>query len=176
MKVTIKKPSKSSQKVDIKIDNFDTWSLDHTLSRIILPALLQLKNNKSGIPGQFAMVGGEDYIEQQSFDFYHETQKEAFEVKAKEWDEIFDKMIWSFQQIALEDYGQLYHHGESDYDFIKSNDKHLNPITNKMEHVYEMKPKEPDKSWYDYEGHKLHEERIQEGLELFGKYYRHLWD
>jgi hypothetical protein len=39
-----------------------------------------------------------------------------------------------------------------------------------------MVDKDPDAHWYDAEGHKLHEDRIQEGLELFGKYYRSLWD
>jgi hypothetical protein len=39
-----------------------------------------------------------------------------------------------------------------------------------------MVDKNPGAHWYDAEGHLLHEERIQEGLELFGKYYRSLWD
>jgi hypothetical protein len=39
-----------------------------------------------------------------------------------------------------------------------------------------MVDKNPDEHWYDHIGHQLHEARIQEGLELFGKYYRNLWD
>jgi hypothetical protein len=39
-----------------------------------------------------------------------------------------------------------------------------------------MVDKNPDAHWYDSEGHTLHEDRIQEGLDLFGKYFRALWD
>ena len=45
-----------------------------------------------------------------------------------------------------------------------------------MEATYQMVDKNPDEHWYDVEGHQLHEERMREGFELFGKYYRNLWD
>ena len=35
----------------VKIDHYDTWSMDHTLSPIILPMLKQLKEKKHGAPG-----------------------------------------------------------------------------------------------------------------------------
>ena len=62
MKVNISKYPKGSgsRKVSVQIDSFDTWSLDHTLANIIYPALLQLKEQKQGVPGDFANVGGED--------------------------------------------------------------------------------------------------------------------
>ena len=38
-------------KIDyVKIDHWDTWSMDHTLSYIILPMLKQLRNTKHGYP------------------------------------------------------------------------------------------------------------------------------
>jgi hypothetical protein len=39
-----------------------------------------------------------------------------------------------------------------------------------------MVDENPGEHWYDIVGHQLHEERIQEGLELFGKHLRDLWD
>ena len=179
MKVKIGKYLKSEigQRFDIDIERHDTFSLDYTLALIILPALLQLKATKHGVPGDFvADVGGEDYIDQDSFDFYKETHKEAFDEKCRRWDEVLDKMIWSFQQIALESYEDKYHHGKSEYDFVKSDKQYPNPISGKMENTFRMVDKNPNQHWYDHVGHQLHEERIQEGLELFGKYYRNLWD
>lgn len=178
MKINIAKyPKKGNRrKVNIHIDNYDTWNADHTLSIIILPMLIQLKESKQGIPNNFAMVGGEDYLDQESFEFYKETHSESFDQRVKEWQEVLDKMIWSFQQIALEDYDEKYHHGKADYDFVKSDKQFPNPITGKMEDTYQMVDKNPNDHWYDVEGHQLHEERIQEGLELFGKYFRALWD
>jgi hypothetical protein len=61
-------------------------------------------------------------------------------------------------------------------DWVKTDRTFPNPITGKVEDTFHMKDKDPDSHWYDLEGHTLHEERIQEGLDLFGKYYRNLWD
>ena len=42
---------KIDRKIDyVKIDRWDTWSMDHTLSYIILPMLKQLKDSKHGGP------------------------------------------------------------------------------------------------------------------------------
>ena len=178
MKINIGKyPRKGPRrKINVQVDRFDTWGLDHTLATVIYPALIQLKQTKQGIPNDFVDVGGEEYSTQQSFDFYIESHDEAWNEGAKRWDETLDKMIWSFQQIAFEDYGDKYHHGKIKTDWEKSTNQFLNPITGKMEDTFTMIDKNPDEHWYDAEGHQLHEERVQEGLDLFGKYFRALWD
>ena len=87
MKVNIGKYPKGSghRKISVEIDNSDVWSFDHTLAHIIYPALLQLKEQKQGVPSDFVNdVGGEDYVEQDSFEFYKETHQEAFNEKCKE--------------------------------------------------------------------------------------------
>ena len=179
MKVNIKNyPKKGNRrKLSVHIDKYDTWSFDHTLAHIIYPALLQLKATKHGVPSQLVNdVGGEDWDPQESFDFYKESHNESFEIACKRWDEILDKMIWSFHQLILDDYDSKYHHGNAEYDFVESDKLYPNPISGKLEKTYQMVDKNPDRHWYDVEGHRLHEERIQEGLDLFGKYYRNLWD
>ena len=178
MKVKIGKfPKHAERRVSVKIEKHDAYSLDRTLALIILPALLQLKETQHGIPSEFAMVGGEDYEDQLSFDFYTESRDKLFEdIAVARWGEVLDKMIWSFQQLVIDDHGEKYHHGTAKYTWEKSKNQYLNPVTNKMEDMYEMKDLNPGEHWYDVVGHQLHEERIQEGLELFGKYYKHLWD
>jgi len=178
MKVHIGKyPKKAERKVSVEIDTHDTYSLDRTLALIILPALLQLKEAQHGIPSEFAEIGGEDYDNQLSFDFYSETRNNLFDtVAVARWTEVLDKMIWSFQQLVIDDHGKQYHHGKPEYIWKKTDDIMLNTVTNKMEEVYEMHDGNPGEHWYDVVGHRIHEERIQEGLELFGKYYKHLWD
>ena len=177
MKINIRPYSKNRRKIDVNIDQYDTWSLDHTLAKVIFPALLQLKQTKHGIPNDFVEdVGGEKYDTQQSFDFYVESHDEAWEIGAKRWDEALDKMIWAFHQIGFEDYSEKYHHGKMNMDWIETDKTYPNPVTGKVEPTYQMVDKNPDEHWYDAEGHKLHEERVQEGLDLFGKYFRALWD
>lgn len=176
MKVNIGKFKKNGdRRINIEIDKFDTWSLDHTLALIILPALIQLKQTKHGVPSEFGDVGGRTYENQYSFDFYSETADWAFEQSTKKWDEVLDKMIWSFEQLIKDDYDSLYHHGTAKYDFVES-DEYTNPVTGELEKMYQMIDKNLGKHWYDHVGHRLHEEKIQEGLELFGKYFRTFWD
>ena len=179
MKVDIRKYPKGSgnRKVTVEIEKFDTWSFDHTLAHIILPGLLQLKAEKHGVPSEVVNdVGGEDWNQQDSFDFYKETHNEAWDIAAKRWDEILDKMIWSFEQLVKDDYSSQYHHGKGEYDWVETDRLYPNPVTGKMEATFQMVDKNPDEHWYDHVGHQLHEERMQEGFELFGKYYRSLWD
>lgn len=177
MKVNIGKFNKKSnkRKIDVTINYYDTWSLDHTLAYIILPALLQLKDTKHGIPGQFAEIGGEDYIEQQSFDFYKSDQ-ELFDQRVKEWDIILDKMIWSFNELVKESYDHKYFHGKGKYKWMKTDKQFPNPVTGKMEDTFQMVDTNPDEHWIDTNGILEHEKRIQEGIDLFAKYYRNLWD
>ena len=177
MKVNISKFYNSGQKVNIEINRYDTYNADSTLGLIILPILVQLKNTKHGVPSEFVDVGGEDYSPQDSFDFYKESHNDAFNEAVKKWDEVLDKMIWSFQQIVDDNYSSKYHHGNFDFDWDKITDeKFYNPITKQHEELTKLVDKNPNGHWYDHEGEKIHNERIQEGLELFGEHFRSLWD
>ncbi len=177
MKVNIGKyPRKGHQKVKVEIERHDTWNMAETLALIIYPMLLKLKAEKHGVPGDFSDVGGENYTDQTSFEFYEESHDWAFNERCKQWDETLDKMIWSFSQLLDDEWEQKYHHGKHETEWVECDDLMKNPLTGKMEKMWQMKDKNPGGHWYDHEGHMLHEARIQEGFELFGKYYRNLWD
>lgn len=179
MKVKINKFPKVGDKrrIDVQVDKFDTWNLDHTLALIIYPALIQLKATKHGIPSEFVDdIGGEDYSDQASFDFYKETHTESFNKAVLRWDEVLDKMIWSFGELIKDDYSDKYRHGKSGWDFVESDHMYPNPISGVMEKTFQVVDKDPTSHWHDYIGQMEHEARMQEGFELFGKYYRSLWD
>jgi hypothetical protein len=180
MKVNIRKYNKgnSNRKIDIKIENFDTWSLDHTLASIILPALIQLKQTKQGVPSEFTDRIGGDFDKNLVFDFIKEDDTEVFNQLCDSWDDVLDKMIWSFLQLSIEDdYDNQYHYGKMEIAWEKlPNELHPDPVTGVMEPLYQMVDKNPNEHWYDSTGQELHDKRIQEGLELFGKHFRDLWD
>lgn len=129
--------------------------MDHTLALIILPMLKQLKETKHGSPGSMLGFQQTSNDAQRTFDFYEEEDDAAWEAGHKEWDDIMTKMIWSFQQIVDDDWEKQYTINEPkvDEDFVWI-----------------------ERGEYDWEGMNRHEERIKEGIELFGKYYRSLWD
>jgi hypothetical protein len=124
------------RKVEVRIDPYDTWSMDHTLALIIHPMLLQLKKMNHGYfssdPEDAPSIGKGEETD------YGNNDTRA--IDRYNW--IMDEMIWTFDQLA--------HHDEIFYN------------------------EETDK--YDWDAQKAHDNRIQNGLRLFGKYFRGLWD
>jgi hypothetical protein len=178
MKVKIGTWPKNSnrRKIDIRIDHYDTWNCDSTLAHIIYPMLLQLRDTKHGIPNEFVEVGGSDYDVQDSFDFYKETHNDSFDEGCNRWDEVLNKMIWSFEQLTKVDYTEQYHHGKLENEWVELDETWPDPVTGKLEKLYKITELNPGERWTDHAGLALHEERIQEGLNLFGKHFRSLWD
>lgn len=133
--------SKRNRTVYIKIDDYDIWNLDNTLSLIILPLLRKFKASEiNGHPSSFNSIA--------------------------EWDEVLDKMIWSFERLNDQDDDEKFHSGNIDLIFVPDPETGNSRMEHGPNHT----------STYDFEGHKKHREKIQEGLDLFGKYYTNLWD
>ena len=143
--------------VHIKIDKYDTWGMDSTLAIIILPMLKQLKETKHGVPYPFSETGGEEYESQAHFEFY-DTNEELFEKATQSWEVVLDKMIFAFEHLVDDEWENAFHTGSYD-DSIAIGEEGWKG-THKC----------------DYAGINAIHTQIQEGLELFGKYYRNLWD
>lgn len=157
----------------VKIDPWDTWSMDSTLTPIILPMLKQLRNGKMGSPH----VDDEDVPEllRRSNAAPTANEWDTDEFWHLRWEWVMNQMIWSFEQLNS-DWESQFHTGTHDIYWEKTGEFHKNPITGEMEEVSEMKRGPNDTSHFDFEGYQLHSERIDLGLRLFGKYYRNLWD
>lgn len=137
----------------VKVDRWDTWSMDSTLAYIILPMLKQLQATKHGAPFVYDEDVPEDLkstavskVEE------HETDSNYF----MRWDWVLNEMIWTFEQKLDDD-------AESQF-FDYTNSKGL-----PWDSGY-IAPK------LDTDGLKLYHQRITNGFRLFGKYYQHLWD
>jgi hypothetical protein len=158
---------KRQRKIKVKLHNYDTWSMDRTLAIIILPMLKQLKSTKHG-SAYLPVFDQTSNSAQYCFDFYGEGDDAAWTEGAKQWDEIMDKMIWSFEQLQPDcDWEAMYCEVPCEIDFTdypEDEGKVAVPLRWKNE------------GKYDFEGMKIHEARITEGLKLFGEYYQNLWD
>jgi hypothetical protein len=150
----------------VKIDKWDTWSMDSTLSPIILPMLRQLRKTQHGAPH----VDDKDVPKT-----LRSTTKSAQKAKKNPWDPdgnyfrrwnwVMDQMIWSFEQLCDDDWEKQFYSGKSDYQWVKNDNKTMS---------LQRGPNDTFK--WDKAGHTKHSERIQVGLVLFGKYFQNLWD
>jgi hypothetical protein len=93
----------------VKLDRWDTWSMDHTLAYIILPMLKQLKETKHGspftdmedVPEHLRGTTTEDWEPQFTFDFYEEGKvKEGINDIHARWDWVMNEMIFAFERKA----------------------------------------------------------------------------
>jgi hypothetical protein len=174
-------------KIDyVKIDRWDTWSMDHTLSQIILPMLKQLNESKHGspiveledVPEHLRNTGTQEYEEQSVFDFYREDKSydDDYPNIHARWDWVLGEMIFAFEHIQDESWQEKFFTGVSDWQWEKLEETMFNPITGKEEGLSRMIEGPNHTHECDYDGMRKVEERIQNGLVLFGKYYKALWD
>ena len=154
--------SKNERKIKVRIDRYDTWSMDHTLGLIILPMLKQIKETKHGSP----YVDDEDvpahmrHTLSKGPDDY-ETEDRWIHYK---WDWVLNEMIWAFETHLNEAWEEPFIHGTPDYEFDVFDDD------------YKVMRQKNLNYWVDSDKIKEYNDRIDNGFRLFGKYYRNLWD
>lgn len=89
---------RNERKIKVQIDDWDVWSMDHTLALIVAPMLEKLKENKHGS----AQVDDEDVPD----------DLKSADVHAR-WDWTLDEMIWTFRTIRDDD-DAMYHYKDKD--------------------------------------------------------------
>jgi hypothetical protein len=164
--------SKRSRKIKVRIDRWDTWSMDHTLSYIVLPMLRQLNKTKHGAPN----TDDED-VPEHLRSTVAEPKENEWDTDSNHflrWDWIMSEMIYAFECQLDDTWEEKYWTGEwGKPDFVKSDQEYPNPKTGVMESTYQLNPGTRKCDW---DGLKLEQARIQNGFRLFGKYYTALWD
>lgn len=130
------KTSKKQQKISVRIDKHDTWSMDVTLAHIVVPMLKQLRDGKGGAPN----VDDEDVPAELKRSAAAPTKNDwdTDDNYFKRWEYVLNEMLFSFES-------KLTQWVDIDEDLTSPE------IT-------------------------MREKRIQNGFELFGKYYQNLWE
>ncbi len=165
---------KVDRKVEyVKIDYWDTWSMDHTLSYIILPMLKQLQATKHGS----CLVDDEDVPDELKSTSAppKENEWDTDDNVHKRWDWVLNEMIFAFEHKVDDSWEEAYRKGNIDMTWIPVDAKG-NEVP-KGEHKYYQMGHGPNHTYEcDYEGMKKVQERMKNGFRLFGKYYEGLWD
>jgi hypothetical protein len=143
----------------VKIDRWDTWSMDHTLAHIIYPMLVQLNKTKHGAP-----YTDDDDVPEYLRSYMAQPKENEWDTDSlhfMRWDWILTEMIWSFEQkLKDDDESEFFDHTECGEEIF--------PWNKDGQYVSKIK--------MDEEGLKKHQERKANGFRLFGKYYQNLWD
>lgn len=145
----------SPRQEDVFLDEWDSWSADHTIALIAAPLLQQLKQNKQGS----GMVDDADVPEELRSTSAPPVENEwdIDDNLHKRWDWVLDEMIWALTEHA---------NGTGDNKFYDHSE--VDEEADIMAQVAQIK--------CDYEGLDAYNKRKQRGFELFGKYFQNLWD
>lgn len=156
--------SKKKIKVKIKIHDYDVWGMDSTLARIILPMLVLLHSKKHGAP----FVDDEDVPDHLKSTAAppKENEYDTDQNHFLRWHWVMSELIWTFTQLHPDtDWEDQYHTGVHDIRWKKLDSGMSQMFTGPNDtHVFDM------------EGWKKHQDRINNGTRLFGRYYMSLWD
>ena len=154
------------RKVSVRIDPHDAWGAYHSLALIIVPMLKMVKEKKQGSP----FVDSEDVPEElRRTEEDCETFLSSGDIDDKfhaRWEWVIDQMIFSFEHYLNAD--------ENDFQFWDefpeiAEFKDTDDGTGNKELVWKTKGK------YNEERAKIYYDKVQNGLNLFAKYYGSLW-
>jgi hypothetical protein len=143
------------RQIEITIDPYDTWGMDHTLALLIVPMLKQLKATKHGAP-----LVDDEYVPYELSSSAAPNKEHEWDVDDNHfirWDYVLDEMIWAMEQIVDHDSdAKFYDHSEVDEE------------ADIMEQVAKVK--------CDFAALDAHHKRIANGTKLFGIFFQSLWD
>jgi hypothetical protein len=161
--------SKKHRQVYVRIDKWDTWSMDSTLALIVLPMLKQLQATKHGSPNTDDSDVPDELksTSAPAKEFEYDIDDNHF----KRWDWILGEMIFSFQCKLDDSWQEKYRSGTIDMKFDPCEWDETGKPTK-----YEMVSGPNDTYKCDYEAMAVEQARITNGFRLFGKYYENLWD
>lgn len=150
---------RDNRKTNIKLHDYDSWNVDHTLALIIVPLLKQLRDTKHGS----GFIEPEDLPEHLR-PKADEPDTETNNVELR-WNWALDEMILAFEAELDDTWEDKYISGLMDYTWVK--DAHGNSEQVRgPNHTYHI----------DMEGMKAEADRYTNGRILFAKYYKGLWD
>ena len=180
----------------------ERWNLFHTFSVYIAAGLKEFLSYKLyGIPQEFSDLE-EEIAEvnseiKESKELYEELGKEVERIIAEReqlprfdrnaekstemrtWRGTIEKMLWSFEQIR-DDYPDSPFNKWHDKQFWSLLDKGILPMEIEEEpdenglHAVKFNGEETPQEIWDAD--KLYHQKIQEGIDLFAKYFEELWD
>jgi hypothetical protein len=165
--------SKRKRNIKIKIDRWDTWGMDNTLAYIILPMLKQLQATKHGAP----FVDDED-VPEKLRSTNADPKENEWDTDGNHflrWDWVLDEEIFAFSCLIDDSWEEEFHSGEHDTIWVPV-DINGNEVSEEDAKLYHMENGPNNTYKCDYEGMKVVQTRITNGLRLFGKYFQAHWD
>ena len=156
--------SKKNRKISVKLDRYDTWSMDHTLSLIVVPMLKQLKATKHGSP----YVEIEDFLDSTRIKIGEDGKPDRLDSDDDthvRWDWVLDEMIYAFECAIDEDWELQFNTGKHDI-YWERKENGLSEMKHGPNDTFKVDREALDAAWA----------RRDNGRRLFAKYYHNLWD
>ena len=137
------------QRIERGFDDTECWNLESTIAGFVLPRLKHFKEHNNGYPGN--------------------DEIPTFE----KWNEVLDKMIYAFNHIVNEDKYDDEKQNRHGVDFLEMYTFEKQPDGSS---IMAKTPKYNEQAMENYRNEQIEDmKKVDEGLQLFGKYFRNLW-
>ena len=181
-----------------RFTSVERWNLFYTFSIYIAAGLKDfLSHELFGMPPEFSPDDDEPADIKESKELYEELSDEVGKMierrgqvppfngddeqsaGMKAWRGTIEKMLWSFEQIR-DEYPDSPFNKWHDKQFWSLLDKGILPMEISQDpdenglHAVKFNGEETPQEIWDAD--KIYYEKVQEGLNLFAKYFQHLWD
>jgi len=163
---------KKRQKWTTGFPHEESWDFKSALANWALPRLKHMKDNLHGYPSysfdedlklKLSLIPEKKWEEiSAGKEIVDEGRNIREEHGMKEWNKILDKIIWSFENHDNEPMPTEPENYDPRCNMIKYDDG-----STEYEHL-------DDRPW-DWTECEAHDKKVQEGLDLFAKYYKDLW-
>lgn len=138
------------RKIKINTDKYDHWSAYQTIALVAIPVIENLRKNIHGYPC--------DFCDPNEYGYGDGTGTAG-------WDMVLQKIIWSLKQAAGDtDLDEFWIQKPGDWVWTPTDNPELTQLTFDPPGILNRP------------AHDAYNGRVQEGLDLFGKYFQNLWD
>lgn len=138
----------------------ESWDFHRWHSKMVVPRLKYLRDNLQGAP---STMFPDDYDHKNEWKMDKKDREIAFERAKNRWYDTITKIIWAFE------------HCDDLIDPIKPDDYDARYKMQRLKDGGLVFDSMDDRE-LDYTPQKEHDKKVDEGLELFAKYYKNLWD
>lgn len=167
------------RQIEVTIDDYDTWSMDHTLALIVEPMLRQIERTKHGSP----YVDPDDVPEKlKPTTCPNDDNGWVDDTHHERWDWVLGEMIFAFASLNNDWEEQFYDDSSPSLEIktvgVGPAQLRLFPDEDGSTEDYQLYEWLPSErvSKLDMEGRTEYAKRMENGFRMFGKYFQALWD
>lgn len=147
----------------VKVDGYDAWDAFGTMAKVCLPIMKDLQERKHS-SGFIKDEDVPDHLRSTNCS-PKEHEWDTDELWEDRWNWVIDEVVFALESCVNEDWEEQFHSGNIDINWNQIDDSDFSELVEGPKHTHK----------FDRDGYMEYSKRIDNGLRLFGTYWRNWW-